>query len=52
MGSEMCIRDSVCNGPHNFKAIKDQIAGLKSGEAFKIKVLRTGQIVELIAIKE
>ena len=46
------IQGLVCNGPHNFKAIKDQIAGLKSGEAFKIKVLRTGQIVELIAIKE
>ena len=46
------IQGTICDGPHNFKAIKDQIAGLKSGEAFAIKVLRSGQIVELIAVKD
>ncbi len=46
------IQGTICDGPHNFKAIKDQIASLKSGEAFMIKVLRTGKIVELIAVKE
>lgn len=45
------IQGTICDGPHNFKAIKDQIASLKSGEAFAIKVLRSGEIVELIAVK-
>jgi len=48
----MEIQGTVCDGPHNFKAIKDEIAGLKSGEAFMIKVLRSGKILELIAIKD
>ena len=46
------IQGTICDGPHNFKAIKDQIASLKSGEAFAIKVLRSGEIVELIAVKD
>lgn len=48
----MEIQGTICDGPHNFKAIKDQIAGLKLGEAFVIKVLRSGKVVELIAIKD
>ncbi len=48
----MEIQGTICDGPHNFKAIKDQIKNLKSGEAFMIKVLRSGKIVELTAIKD
>ena len=46
------IQGTICDGPHNFKEIKDQITELKSGEAFMIKVLRSGKIEELIAVKD
>ena len=46
------IQGTICNGPHNFKAIKNQIANLSAGEEFTIKVLRSGKILDLVAKKE
>ena len=48
----MEIQGTICNGPHNFKAIKKQIASLSPGEEFTIKVLRDGQIVNLSATQD
>lgn len=48
----MEIQGTICDGPHNFKAIKTQIASLSSGEEFTIKVLREGKIVNLTATKD
>lgn len=48
----MEIQGTICNGPHNFKAIKDQIASLSAGEEFMIKVLRNGKIMSLVATQD
>jgi len=45
------IQGTICNGPHNFKAIQDQIANLSSGERFTLKVLRSGKMLNLVATK-
>ena len=43
----LSIHGTVCDGPHNFSAIKDQITALKPGENFVIKVLRAGEVIDL-----
>lgn len=45
------IQGTICNGPHNYKAIKSQITNLSPGEKFTIKVLRSGKILDLTATK-
>ena len=48
----MEIQGTICDGPHNFKAIKDQLTHLQSGETFTIKALRSGKIIDLTATKK
>lgn len=48
----LSIQGTVCDGPHNFAAIKEQIASLTAGDSFLIKVLRAGEIMDLFAIAD
>jgi len=43
----LSIHGVVCDEPHDFAAIKDQIASLPEGEGFTVSVLRGGKVVEL-----
>jgi len=43
----LSIHGVVCDEPHDFAAIKDQIAALPDGEGFTVSVLRGGKVVEL-----
>lgn len=45
----LAIHGMVCDGPHNFTALKDQIDALDPNENFVIKVLRGGEIMDLVA---
>lgn len=46
----LSIQGIVCDGPHNFKAIKEQIASLTPGDSFAVKVLRGGEVLDLLAV--
>lgn len=48
----LSIQGIVCDGPHNFNAIKEQIASLTPGDSFVVKVLRDGEVIELLALAE
>jgi S1-C subfamily serine protease len=44
----LAIHGTVCDEPHNFEQIKEQIASLPEGEGFIVSVLRGGEILELV----
>lgn len=46
----LSIQGIVCDGPHNFKEIKEQISSLSPGDSFVVKVLRDGEVMELFAV--
>ncbi len=48
----LAIQGVVCDSPHNFSTIKEQIASLTPGDSFIITVLRAGEILDLTAIAE
>jgi len=46
------ILGSSCASPHSLDSIKSRIQGLDSGDAISLKVLRHGNILELIQVIE
>jgi len=45
----LSIHGMICKGPHNFDALKEQIDALQPNENFTIRVLRGGEVVDLMA---
>ncbi len=43
----LSIHGVICDEPHDFAAIKEQIAALPDGKEFTVSVLRGGKVVEL-----
>jgi S1-C subfamily serine protease len=44
----LSIHGTVCDEPHNFDQIKEQIASLPEGEGFVVSILRGGKVQELL----
>ena len=46
----LAIAGIVCDEPHSFAAIKEQVASLPEGHGFTLSVLRAGEIVDLTVV--